>query len=116
MKNCVFCKIINKEIKSNIVYEDESIIAFLDINPVSEKHTLIVPKKHYENIYDIPEELLSKLTKVAKKLAIEYKQKYNITNLNLLNANGKNAQQSVFHYHLHLVPRKEKDGLNLWIK
>lgn len=116
-KDCVFCKIIEKKIPSNKVYEDDHILAFLDVNPCSEGHTLIIPKEHYENIYDIPEEILSKITILAKKLAIIYKEKLNIENINILNSNGKYAQQEVLHYHMHLIPRKKDDSrIFTWTK
>ncbi|MFA5333950.1 MAG: HIT family protein [Candidatus Nanoarchaeia archaeon] len=115
MSECIFCKITNKEIKSNIVFEDDLVVAFLDSNPVSKNHTLIVPKKHYENLFDIPNKELERIIVVAKELALKYKKKLRVNDVNLLNASGKNAQQSVFHFHLHLVPRFEKDGLTLWL-
>jgi histidine triad (HIT) family protein len=111
---CVFCKIILGKIPCYKIHETEDILAFLDINPASEGHVLIVPKDHYENIYDLPEETLKKIISVAKKIAMNYKDKVGINELNLMHASGKNAQQSVFHFHLHLVPRVEGDGLNLW--
>ena len=116
MKECVFCKIIKGELKASKKYEDELVIAFLDANPVSKNHTLIVPKKHYENIYDTPKKYLQRIITVAKKLAKEYKKKQGIENINLLHASGEYAEQSVFHYHMHLIPRKENDGLRLWLK
>jgi len=115
-ENCAFCKIVNGEIKSYVVYEDKDIIAFLDINPASEGHALIATKKHYENIYDIPEGELKKIIAVAKKLALDYREKLGVKEVNLMHASGINAQQSVPHFHIHLVPRKENDGLNLWYK
>jgi histidine triad (HIT) family protein len=116
MKGCVFCRIANKEIRPEIIFEDDLVIAFLDANPVSKNHALIIPKNHYENIFDIPKKELERIIIVAKDLAMKYKKDFNINDINLLNANGKNAQQSVFHFHLHLIPRHEKDGLDLWLK
>jgi histidine triad (HIT) family protein len=108
--DCIFCKIAKGEISSNKVYEDESVFAFLDINPVSAGHTLVIPKKHYENIYDIPEEILEKITIVAKRLVLIYRDKFEIESVNILNSNGSAAQQDVFHYHMHIIPRKKGDG------
>lgn len=114
MDNCVFCKIIKDEIKPLLIYEDKSVMAFLDVNPVSEGHTLIVPKEHYENIFDISIDVIKEVSVVAKSLAEKYKLKLGATGVNLLNASGKDAQQSVFHFHLHLVPRYKDDGMDLW--
>ncbi|MDD2678406.1 MAG: HIT domain-containing protein [Candidatus Nanoarchaeia archaeon] len=116
MDGCVFCKIAQKKIKSDILYEDDFVLAFLDNNPVSKNHALIIPKSHYENIFDVPKEELMNVVFVAKELALKYKKDWGVSDVNLLNASGKNAQQSVFHFHFHLVPRHENDGLNLWLK
>ena len=107
--SCIFCKIIAGELPSNKVYEDKAILAFLDANPASEGHTLIIPKEHCENIYDIEEETLSKIAVLSKQLANIYKERLNIDNINILNSNGKYAQQDVPHYHMHLIPRKKDD-------
>jgi len=116
MKNCVFCKIAKGEENSWVVYEDNKVKAFFDANPASEGHTLIIPKYHYKDIYEIPEDVLKRIIIVAKKLAIKYKNSLNVDDVNIMHASGVNAQQSVFHFHIHLVPRKKKDGLNLWYK
>lgn len=114
MEDCIFCKIVNGEAKSWKVYEDDLIMAFFDISVASEGHTLIIPKKHYENIYDIPEKEICELIKVVKKLAIKYKLKIN--NIQILHSSGKEAQQDVFHFHFHLVPRRKDDDLDLSYK
>jgi len=114
MISCVFCKIVKGEAESWTVYEDELVKAFFDTNPTSEGHTLVIPKKHYENIYEIPENVLEKIIIVAKKLAIIYKKALNVKAVNILHASGKEAQQDIFHFHIHLVPRYENDKLNLW--
>jgi histidine triad (HIT) family protein len=113
MENCIFCRIAKSEIPSLKLYEDKFLFAFLDINPVTEGHILIIPKEHYENIFDAPEEILEKITKLSKKLAKTLKEKLNAKGVNILNASGKDAQQSVFHLHFHIVPRYENDGKNL---
>lgn len=87
-------------------------MAFLDKNPVTEHHTLIIPKKHYVNLYDIPENELEQLLVVAKKITLQYQTDYEIQGVNVLHASGAEAQQSIFHFHLHLVPRKSGDGLD----
>ena len=113
-EKCVFCRIVKGIEPSWTVYEDDLVKAFFDINPVSEGHTLIVPKKHYETIYTIPEKELKRIIVVAKKIAEIYKKALQVNAVNILHASGKEAQQSVFHFHIHLVPRRENDGLNLW--
>ena len=113
VEDCVFCRIVRGEVKSWTAYEDDRLQAFLDTNPVSEGHTLIIPKEHYETIYDVPASTLEHIIVVAKTLAQAYERKLGVTAVNVLHASGKAAQQSVFHFHLHLVPRRENDGLPL---
>ncbi|EKD24755.1 MAG: Histidine triad (HIT) protein [uncultured bacterium (gcode 4)] len=112
MDTCVFCRIINKEIPSYVIYEDDNVLAMLAKDMEVYGHTLIIPKQHYQDIYDIPEDILAKLSIVAKKLANRYKDKIWATWINLLHASWKDAQQSVFHFHIHLFPRFENDGLD----
>jgi histidine triad (HIT) family protein len=111
---CIFCKITAHEIESKIVYEDDKVMAFLDVNPISAGHTLVIPKIHYENIFDISPDTLERIASIAKKLALTYEKALNVKAVNLLNASGKEAQQSIFHFHLHLIPRKANDKLDLW--
>ena len=113
-QDCIFCKIVNNEADSFKIYEDDKVLAFLDINPTSVGHTLIIPKYHYENVFDIPKEILEKIVSVTKMLAEKYKEKLSATGVNILHASGKDAQQSVFHFHMHLVPRYPQDGMDLW--
>lgn len=112
MEDCIFCKIVNKEIDAHIVYEDDNVLAFLDNNPISLGHVLIVPKKHFVNIYDVEEHSLREVIAVAKKIALIYKEVFGITDLNLLHNAGENGQQVVFHLHFHLIPRKEGDDVD----
>ena len=114
VENCVFCRIGRGEGASWTVYEDDLLKAFLDIHPITEGHTLLIPKAHYEDLYDIPDRLLEHLVVAAKTLAHTYRERLGVTAVNLLHASGRAAQQSVFHFHLHLVPRHPDDGLNLW--
>lgn len=116
MEDCVFCKIICGEIPSHKIYEDEDIYAFLDINPVTKGHTLIIPKQHFENMLDTPKEIREKVMEVAKNLALKYKKLLKVDAFNFYNASGKEANQSVFHLHLHLIPRSENDGYKLGFK
>jgi len=113
MEDCIFCKIVRGEVSCEKVYEDESVLAFLDANPVSKGHLLVIPKKHYKDIFDIEEKVLQKIIVVAKKLALDAKEKLKAEGVNLINSNKKVAQQEVFHYHLHVVPRYSGDGLKL---
>lgn len=113
MGDCIFCKIINKEIPTDIIYENDKVMAFLDIFPTSLGHTLIIPKKHFVNVYDIEEDYLAEIIKVTKKLALAYKEIFGIDNLQLIHNAGKHGQQGVFHFHFHLIPRHEGDGINL---
>ncbi len=114
MDECVFCKIINREIPANIVYENDMVLAFLDINPINRGHTLIVPRKHYRDIYDITEDYLKKVAVVAKKISRAIRRGLRAEGVNILHASGEVAQQSVLHFHIHLVPRWRDDGLNTW--
>lgn len=113
---CPFCMIAKHKLPATVIYENKTVIAFLDKNPVSQYHTLIVPKTHYKDIYEIDNDSLKDISVTAKKIASAYKKTLKIKAVNLLNASGKAAQQSVFHFHLHLVPRRENDGLDLWFE
>jgi histidine triad (HIT) family protein len=110
MVDCIFFKIIEGKAKSWKVYEDESVYAFLDIHPVNEYHTLVIPKQHYENIFDIPEDELINVMTVVKKLVLLYSSKLGIHAVQIINSSGSEAQQDVFHVHFHIVPRKKGDN------
>jgi histidine triad (HIT) family protein len=116
MENCVFCKIINKELPATIIFENAEFIAFSPINQVSKGHTLLIPKKHQVNIFDMDKSLFERLAGVAHNLSKELMESNGAVGINLLNANGKDAQQSVSHFHLHIVPRYKNDGLDLWFR
>lgn len=100
--NCIFCKIINNEIPSMKIYEDDVVLAFLDVNPDSDGHTLIIPKKHYKDITDIPDAVLLHIYKTAKKVMKLLEEKLNCDGFSLLQNNGD--AQEVKHYHLHVKP------------
>ncbi|MFJ8066833.1 HIT family protein [Psychrobacillus sp. NPDC096426] len=111
MSECIFCKIIDGSIPSAKVYEDEHVYAFMDIQPLTKGHTLIIPKNHKENVYDLSEEEASNLFKVVPKIASVLKETFGPVGMNLLNNNGAPAGQSVFHFHLHFIPRYDQtDG------
>lgn len=96
------------------VYEDDLVLAFLDINPVSLGHTLIIPKKHFQDVFEMDDQYLEAVGKASKKISSLLKEKLQCSAVNLLNASGKDAGQTVFHFHLHVVPRYPEDGLDLW--
>ncbi|MCL2134945.1 MAG: HIT family protein [Candidatus Bathyarchaeota archaeon] len=103
--NCIFCKIVQKQAASSVIYEDSSVMAFLDIRPANEGHTLVIPKDHYEGILDIPSELLGKVHKVAKNVANAVKLALNADGISVIQQNGRAANQEVFHLHVHVIPR-----------
>ncbi|MDF9866841.1 histidine triad (HIT) family protein [Bacilli bacterium PM5-3] len=109
MEDCLFCKIVSGEIPSYKIYEDEDVLAFLDISQTTKGHTLVIPKKHAKDIYEIDDESMAKVYKVARKLANTLSEKLNANGINLLNNNKVDAGQTVFHYHVHLIPRYDKD-------
>ena len=109
--DCIFCKIIKGDIPSAKVYENDDVLAFLDISQVTKGHTLIIPKKHEENLYELSDHTVQTLFAAVPKVAKALKAEFSPVGLNLLNNNGEEAGQSVFHYHLHLLPRYGKgDG------
>ena len=113
MEDCIFCKLAKGELPCKKVYEDETIIAFLDLNALTEGHTLIISKEHYTNVFDIPEDVLADIIKLTKKLSILYKEKLGCDGVNILNASDKSAHQSVNHFHIHLIPRRNNDCIDL---
>lgn len=113
MSDCIFCKIVAGEIPCVKVREDTDLFVFLDIHPLRKWHCLIIPKHHYQDIFDIDDVLLQKIISTAKKIASRMKISLGATWVNLINASGQDAEQSVFHFHLHLVPRYANDGLHM---
>lgn len=103
--DCIFCKIIKGDIPSSKVYEDENVLAFLDLSQVTKGHTLVIPKNHEKNIYELSEESAAAVFTAVPKIANAIKAAYNPIGMNMLNNNGAEAGQSVFHYHVHLLPR-----------
>ena len=114
MEDCIFCKIVKGEIPSYKVYEDDDWFAFLDISPINLGHTLLVPKKHFRNLFDLPNNLLIKLGPVVQKLAMAIKDGVKADGLNLGMNNEPAAGQLVFHAHVHLMPRFTNDGFVNW--
>ena len=109
---CIFCKIIKGEIPSYKIYEDEYTYAFLDIAKDIDGHTLVIPKKHVENILDCDNETLHHVMDSVKKIANHYIDNCGYNGVNIINANDASAQQTVFHLHFHLIPRKNEDGVD----
>ena len=116
MKECIFCKIVNGEMPSNQIYETDKVLAFLDIKPVSRGHSLVITKKHYKDVYDAPEQDLKEVMAASKKISEAMEKGLNADGVNILHASRKEAQQSVLHFHIHIVPRYKNDGLDMWIK
>lgn len=115
MENCIFCKIAAGEIPSNTIYEDDSFRVILDLGPATRGHALVLPKNHYADLYEIPEDVLAEAAKVAKKVAGTMKEKLSCDGLNLVQNNGEAAGQTVMHFHLHIIPRYKDDGQHiLW--
>ncbi|MGG4490429.1 HIT family protein [Metabacillus idriensis] len=111
MSGCIFCKIVNGEIPGAKVFENEHVVAFLDISQVTKGHTLVIPKVHKENIYDLTPDIARNVFEVVPKIANSIKKQFEPVGMNILNNNGEKAGQSVFHYHIHLIPRYGKgDG------
>lgn len=111
-QNCIFCKIINGEIPSYKIYEDENILAILDISQATKGHTLILAKKHYKNLYDIPDQLAGDIFKNIPKIAKAIKEAFRPIGLNVI-INTEKPLQTVFHFHIHLIPRYYQDGVDI---
>ncbi len=112
MSDCIFCKIAKGEIKTEIIYENDNFVVFPDANPKVEGHCLVVPKKHFANILDLPQSLGSELIEAIKGVA-EIKLKQGAQGFNIVQNNGKMAGQVVEHIHFHLLPRKKGDGFQI---
>jgi histidine triad (HIT) family protein len=110
-KDCIFCKIVNKEIKSEFVYEDDKFIAILDLHPKSIGHTLIIPKDHFRNLLDMPETLGPELLVAIKEVSLKLIKDGKGEGVNVIVNNEPSAGQVVMHSHVHIIPRKNGDGL-----
>lgn len=108
--NCIFCKIANGEIPSKTLYEDEEFRVILDLAPATKGHALILPKSHYKNLYELPDETAAKVMKLAKKMATIMTEKLGCDGFNIVQNNNEVAGQTVFHFHMHLIPRYENDN------
>lgn len=114
MNDCIFCKIIKGEIPCFKIYEDEKTLAFLDIACDSYGHTLVIPKKHFVNFLDCEKDYLDAVAETVQRVSRHFVENCGYDGVNVLNASGKAAQQSVFHLHAHIIPRKDNDGVDAW--
>ncbi len=104
MDNCIFCKILNKEIPSTLIFEDETISIIMDAFPESKGHCLIITKQHYKDLFEVPKETLNHIIQTSQKLAKAVKKSLNTDGIKMAQFNGKSAGQTVFHYHMHIIP------------
>jgi histidine triad (HIT) family protein len=113
MDNCVFCKIVAKQIPANVVYEDEHTIAFMDIGAVNPGHMLVACKPHVENVFGLDDTLAAAVMRTTARVARALKGAFAPEGVNLFQANGAAAEQTVFHFHVHVLPRRTGDGMKL---
>lgn len=113
MSDCIFCKIANGEIPSATLYEDEDFRVILDLGPASKGHALILPKAHAANIYEISDDMAAKAMILAKKMATKMTKALKCDGFNIVQNNGEPAGQTVFHFHMHLIPRYEGDQVGI---
>ena len=111
--NCIFCKIANGEIPSATLYEDEAFRVILDLNPASRGHALVLPKDHYANLFEIPADVLGRAAEVAKTVGTKLYEGLHADGFNLVQNNGESAGQTVFHFHMHLIPRYKGDTVSV---
>jgi histidine triad (HIT) family protein len=112
MSECIFCQIIQKQLPACIVYEDKQVVAFLSNRPVNEGHTLVIPKKHYTNIYEISEDETAYLFKIVKRVALAVRASLEADGIRIVQNNGEAAGQVVFHLHVHVIPMKPQEGFS----
>lgn len=112
--DCIFCKLVKGEIPSSKVYEDEKFLAFLDISPINKGHALVIPKEHFENLIETPDELMGDLWVMVKKIAKAVKQATGADGINFGSNNGRAAGQIILHTHIHVIPRFSDDGYKMW--
>ena len=117
MDDCIFCQIVAGKIPSFKIYEDESVYAFADINPLQAGHTLVIPKAHYENIWEVPSKVLQAIATASKKVATALQAALNPDGVCVMQLNGRGVNQIVMHYHMHLIPKEtgpQKFDLTAW--
>jgi histidine triad (HIT) family protein len=111
--DCIFCKLAAHQLPSNIIYEDENFMGFLDAFPSSLGHALVIPKQHYADIFEIPQDIGAALTRVVVRCAACLRTELGAPGMNILQNNGACAGQTVFHYHVHIIPRQEGDDISV---
>ena len=112
-EDCIFCKIVAGELPAQIVDEDEHTVSFMDINPWTRGHALVIPRSHSRNLYEIPDDDLARVSAAARRLALRMKERLACDGVNLINSCEPAAWQTVFHFHMHVIPRYEDDPLRL---
>lgn len=113
--DCIFCRIANGEIPSKTIYEDDKFRVILDLGPATKGHALILPKEHFDNLYELPEDWCAGVFQLAKKMAVQMTEKLECDGFNIVQNNNEAAGQTVFHFHMHLIPRYKEDGQEiLW--
>ena len=113
MENCIFCKIIAGDIPGHVLYEDDHVLVFLDISQTTKGHTLVIPKLHRVDVFEMKPHEMEKIFSIVPKIATILKEAFGCTGLNVVNNNGESAGQTVFHYHVHLIPRYGNDGFGI---
>lgn len=111
--DCIFCKLANGEIPTNTLYEDEIVRVIFDASPAADGHVLVMPKEHFDNVFTMDEKTAAHVFVVAQKVAKALHEELNCEGMNLLQNNGAVAGQTVFHFHLHIIPRNSGDGINV---
>jgi histidine triad (HIT) family protein len=116
VKPCIFCEIVAAKSPASVIYEDSDVVALLDINPVQRGHSLVIPKKHYVDIWDIDSEVLFKVVTATKRVAQRMRDVWNVEGVNIFGANGKPAGQDIYHFHMHVIPlgRGERTKFAEW--
>lgn len=108
--DCIFCKIVKKEIPATVIYEDDDLLVFMDIGPIIKGHALVIPRNHYDPVMETPDEIVAKLHITAKKIAIAQMNAFGADGVNIIQNNGKASGQEVEHIHVHVIPRFGDDG------
>jgi histidine triad (HIT) family protein len=114
--DCIFCRIVTGDLPSEMIQEDEHTVAFMDINPWTRGHALVIPRNHSPNLYEVGEDDLRHTSSAAKRLALRMRQRLGCDGVNLLNASEPAAWQTVFHFHMHVIPRYRDDPLQLPVR
>ena len=116
MDDCIFCKIVKGDSPASVVYENSTVLAFLDVNPVQRGHTLVIPKKHFVDIWDIDRDVLAEVVAATKRVAQRLQEKMDAEGINTFSASGKPAGQDIFHFHMHVIPlaKGERTKFRSW--